>query len=55
MSCLLERDQETAEEVFGIQNAPMRELVMGIIDRFDVSVDVEANAHDMNENRLVSN
>jgi microcompartment protein CcmK/EutM len=26
-----------AQEVFGIENAPIRELVMGIIDRFDVS------------------
>jgi ethanolamine utilization protein EutN len=25
-----------AQEVFGIDNAPMRELVMGIVDRFDV-------------------
>ena len=25
-----------AQEVFGIENAPIRELVMGIIDRFDV-------------------
>ena len=45
----------TAEEVFGIQNAPMRELVMGIIDRFDVSVDVEAGTHNANENGPVSN
>ena len=44
-----------AEEVFGIQNAPIRELVMGIIDRFDVSVEVEANGHGTNENRSVSN
>lgn len=28
-----------AQEVFGIENAPIRELVMGIIDRFDVSDD----------------
>ena len=26
-----------AQEVFGIENAPIRELVMGIIDRFDVT------------------
>jgi ethanolamine utilization protein EutN len=26
-----------AQEVFEIENAPIRELVMGIIDRFDVS------------------
>ena len=26
-----------AQEVFGIENAPIRELVMGIIDRFDVA------------------
>ena len=26
-----------AQEVFGIEPAPIRELVMGIIDRFDVS------------------
>ncbi len=45
----------TAEEVFGIQNAPIRELVMGIIDRFDVSVDVGVNAGNTNENRPVSN
>lgn len=45
----------TAEEVFGIENAPIRELVMGIIDRFDVSADVEANAHDTAKNRPVSN
>ena len=45
----------TAEEVFGIENAPVRELVMGIIDRFDVSADVEAIAHDTAENRPVSN
>lgn len=45
----------TAEKVFGIQNAPIRELVMGIIDRFDMSVDVEANALDTNDNRPVSN
>ncbi|MCZ6676922.1 MAG: EutN/CcmL family microcompartment protein [Candidatus Poribacteria bacterium] len=32
-----------AQEVFGVENAPIRELVMGIIDRFDVS-DVEAEA-----------
>ncbi len=25
-----------AQEVFGVQDAPIRELVMGIIDRFDV-------------------
>jgi ethanolamine utilization protein EutN len=25
-----------AQEVFNIENAPIRELVMGIIDRFDV-------------------
>ena len=30
----------TAEEIFGIENAPIRELVMGIIDRFDVSDEV---------------
>ena len=44
----------TAEEVFGIQNAPIRELVMGIIDRFDVSSDVEVNAGDTIEHRPVS-
>ncbi|MDE0504323.1 MAG: EutN/CcmL family microcompartment protein, partial [Candidatus Poribacteria bacterium] len=44
----------TAEEVFGIQNAPIRELVMGIIDRFDMSADVEADALDTNENRPVA-
>ena len=44
----------TAEEVFGIQNAPIRELVMGIIDRFDVSADVEVNAGDTIEHRPVS-
>ena len=44
----------TAEEVFGIQNAPIRELVMGIIDRFDVSADVEGNAGDTIEHRPVS-
>ena len=32
-----------AQEVFGVENAPIRELVMGIIDQFDVS-DVEAEA-----------
>jgi len=26
-----------AQEVFGIEHAPIRELVMGIIDRFDVN------------------
>ena len=26
-----------AQEVFGIEYAPIRELVMGIVDRFDVS------------------
>ena len=26
-----------AQEVFGIENAPIRELVMGIVDRFDVT------------------
>lgn len=26
-----------AQEVFGIENAPIRELIMGIIDRFDVT------------------
>ncbi len=45
----------TAEEVFGIENAPIRELVMGIIDRFDVSADVEANAYNTAENHPVSN
>jgi len=30
----------TADEVFGLKNAPIRELVMGIIDRFDVYKDV---------------
>ena len=44
----------TAEEVFGIQNAPIRELVMGIIDRFDVSADVEVNAGDTIEHRPMS-
>jgi len=29
-----------AEEVLGVENAPIRELVMGIIDRFDVSDEV---------------
>lgn len=29
----------TAQDVFGIENAPMRELVMGIIDRFDIQKD----------------
>ena len=29
-----------AQEVFGIENAPIRELVMGIIDRFDVADEV---------------
>jgi len=28
-----------AQEVFGIENAPIRELVMGIIDRFDVTAE----------------
>lgn len=45
----------TAEEVFGIQNAPIRELVMGIIDQFDMSADVEENAHDINEKPIDSN
>ena len=26
-----------AQEVFGIENAPIRELVMGIVDQFDVT------------------
>ena len=26
----------TADVVFGLKNAPIRELVMGIVDRFDV-------------------
>ncbi len=26
-----------AQEVFGVEDAPMRELVMGIVDRFDVT------------------
>ncbi len=26
-----------AQEVFGVENAPIRELVMGIVDRFDVA------------------
>ena len=26
-----------AQEVFGIENAPIRELIMGIVDHFDVS------------------
>ena len=26
----------TADEVFGLKNAPIRELIMGIVDRFDV-------------------
>jgi carbon dioxide concentrating mechanism protein CcmL len=26
-----------AQDVFGVENAPIRELVMGIVDRFDVS------------------
>ena len=29
-----------AEEVLGVENAPIRELVMGIINRFDVSDEV---------------
>ena len=29
----------TAQDVFGIENAPIRELVMGIIDRFDIQTD----------------
>jgi len=32
----------TADEVFGLENAPIRELVMGIIDRVDVYSDDEA-------------
>ena len=26
-----------AQEVFGVEDAPMRELVMGIVDRFDIT------------------
>ena len=33
----------TADEVFGLENAPMRELVMGIIDRFDVYSEADKN------------
>ncbi|RKU25535.1 ethanolamine utilization protein EutN [Candidatus Poribacteria bacterium] len=32
-----------AQEVFGIENAPIRELIMGIVDHFDVTLPEETN------------
>ena len=30
-----------AQEVFGVENAPIRELVMGIVDHFDITFQEE--------------
>lgn len=32
-----------AQEVFGVEDAPIRELVMGIVDRFDITPMEERN------------
>lgn len=32
-----------AQEVFGIENAPIRELIMGIVDHFDMTSPEETN------------
>lgn len=32
-----------AQEVFGIEYAPIRELIMGIVDHFDVTLPEETN------------
>ena len=35
-----------AQEVFGIENAPIRELIMGIVDHFDVEFLEETKWHE---------